>query len=159
MRQLLLCLPLVLALSERPAHALCLGGQPDSSAVAEYVDAQFVMIARVEEQRLVVDPIEDPEGYEGVLYRVHVEHLYKGQLPSGSRPSFLWLYTPNTSARFGMDLAERYLLFVRSDEEGHWVNSCGNSVELAKAEPILRQLGLGLPDGSNLALPFQGGFD
>lgn len=159
MRQLLLCLPLVLALSDRPAHALCLGGQPDSSAVAEYVDAQFVMIARVEERRLVVDPSEDPEGYEGVLYRVHVEHLYKGQLPNGRQPSFLRLYTPNTSARFGMDLAGRYLLFVRSDEEGHWVNSCGNSVKLAKAEAVLRQLGLGLPGGTNLPLPFQGGFD
>lgn len=155
MRPRLYWLVLVLVLTAGSAHALCLRGRPETGVAAEYRDAQFVLVARAEERRIVIDPIEDPDGYEGELYRVDVEQLYKGRLPNGKRPSELWLHTPNTSARLAMSVGERYLQFVLSDESGHWVSSCGHSVELDEAGPLLHALGLGLPDtlGSEATRP------
>ncbi|MCC2962030.1 hypothetical protein LK540_16500 [Massilia sp. IC2-278] len=125
------------------AWALCEGGHPNLPLVQEMREARFVVIAQPQTFTRVQDLAEDPEGYTATRVRLKVDEVLYGKTPAEVKGGLLDIVEPNTSARFGLDerdAGKPYLLFVYAGEDGHWVNACGHSGELASSRATLRQV-------------------
>lgn len=121
--------------------AYCEGGKSSNLSIADEIkQTSFIVIGTVTQQNLVVDPVEDPQGYEAVLFRVSVESIVYGKAPSYVSSEYLTLYTPNTSSRYQMEIGQKHLLFVSEGADGFWINSCGNSTEYKKSKPIIQTI-------------------
>jgi hypothetical protein len=119
------------------AFAFCSGGKYPNIGVAEEMrESDFIVIGTLSAMKIVVDPVEDPEGYEAQLFQVKISKILRGTPPKYAMQSYFTVFNVNTSARFPIgpeDLGKQYLLFVRSSPDGYWINSCGNSDELDKS--------------------------
>lgn len=124
------------------AWAYCEGGRYPNLTVREELRATpLVIIGRVVERRIVVDPVRDPAGYEAEIHRVRIEQVVHGTLPPQAKVGqVVSFYGENTSSRFPMAEGTRYLLFVSRAFDQLWINSCGNSVDAERAGPVLRQI-------------------
>jgi hypothetical protein len=126
------------------AGAYCEGGRyPNITIAEELKESDFVIVGRLESRMLVVDPVEDPQGYEAVLYKVKIEQVLHGQPPEYATKMYLTIVNENSSARFPIyekDIGKEYLMFVYSGPDGYWVNSCGNSDELSKSKEKIDQI-------------------
>jgi hypothetical protein len=124
-------------------YAYCDGGKyPDISVSEEIQKTEFIVIGTVKSRKIVVDPKEDPEGYEAEIFHVDVEKTLYGAPPAYLDKQFLRLYNDNTSSRFPMDEGQKYLLFVSSGSDGFWVNSCGNSGKLNVSMEVIKGIQL-----------------
>ena len=109
-------------------YAYCDGGMYPNISIAEEIEkSEFVVIGMVVSRHIVVDPVEDPEGYEAEIFRIRIETVLKGEPRPPLIKPYLSVYNVNTSARFPMDVGKKYILFVYLGRDGFWVNSCGNS--------------------------------
>ena len=112
------------------AFALCADGRhPD--ALAELKASDLVVTAIVVSSR-DESSADDPQGIEDTIYAVRVLDVFKGN-PCRS----LKIRSENTSARFPMQVGEKYLLFITSDGKTHFVDSCGRSGLLKDRAPEL----------------------
>jgi hypothetical protein len=50
------------------------------------------------------------------------------------------IYNFNASSRYPMGVGEKHVLFVTLDDDGFWVNSCGNSSPYERATKTLQEL-------------------
>jgi hypothetical protein len=105
-------------------HAWCEGGYPNISVKDEIKKCEFIVIGTVVKRYIVVDPIEDPEGYEAEIFHIEIESVLQG---NPQKKPYLSVYNDNGSSRFVMHVGEKYLLFVYSGSDGFWIDSCGNS--------------------------------
>lgn len=136
MRNLILSAAFLFILNPCILLAYCEGGKyPNITVAEELQESQLVVIGEVTSRMIVVDPIEDPEGYEAEIFKFKIEETLVG--PSKKEIS---LYNVNTSARFPMDVGMKYFIFVRKDDDGYWVNSCGNSDEYDKSAKIILEV-------------------
>ncbi len=113
------------------ARAVCL--TPDGEAMAgrpsvaqEYKNSDYVVKGFVESAKVIPDP-EDPQGFLGAEYKIHVSDIYKG-----APLRKITLYTGNDSGRFFMEVPGLYVLFLhkREGNRNYVVDNCGNSKEL-----------------------------
>jgi hypothetical protein len=125
MRKMLLASILMCISSQ--LFAYCEGGYPNISLANEIAKADFIIIGKVTSRRIVVDPKEDPQGYEAELFQIKVNSILNGNPKQNIIKPYLTVYNNNDSSRFVMDVGETYLLFVYDGMDGRWVNSCGNS--------------------------------
>lgn len=122
----------------RQTHAYCDGGKYPNIAVPDEIKvSQFVVIGTVIARKIVVDPIEDPEGYEAEIFHVKVKQVLYGHPKQGALKPYLAIYNANTSARFLMDMGEKYLLFVSEGADGFFINHCGNSGEVTESKSTM----------------------
>lgn len=129
-----------MAISTPVAWSYCEGGYPNVTVAEELRQTPLVVVGKAVNRMIVVDPIEDPVGYEAEIFSVEIERVVHGKLPLGIKPGFtMAVYNPNTSARFPMSVGVRYLLFVHNDF-GWMIDSCGNSAEMTHADPALKQI-------------------
>lgn len=130
------------AIGSPSAWAYCEGGRyPNVTVSQELRSTPLVVVGSVVNRMIVVDPIEDPAGYEAEIFSVRIERVVHGALPAGVKPGFtMSVRNENTSARFPMNVGMRYLLFVSHDFGEIWINSCGNSVDMARADPVMKQI-------------------
>jgi hypothetical protein len=105
-------------------YAWCEGGYPNISVKEELNKCKFIVIGTVVKRYIVVDPIEDPEGYEAEIFHVEIESVLQG---NPQKKPYLSVYNDNGSSRFVMEVGKKYLLFVYSGIDGFWIDSCGNS--------------------------------
>jgi hypothetical protein len=125
-----------------PASAYCEGGRyPNVTVQEEIPEADFIVIGTVTNRRIVVDTVEDPEGYEAELFQVEIEDVIRGTPPDHAMKPYLTIYEENASSRFGMEVGVRYLLFVSASADGYYINSCGNSGVLSESADILDVVG------------------
>ena len=124
----------------RPAMAVCLDPHTGISGykipLDEEIDStQRIIMGQVtgKPQILQEDP-SDPIGVTAYLYTVHVLRQLKGTTPEN-----ITIRSENTSARFPMDVGEKYLLFLSKDHD-FWVNSCGNSAPLEESGDALYRI-------------------
>lgn len=120
--------------------AYCDGGYPNVTVADEIKKTNFIAIGKATSRKIVVDPIEDPEGYEAELFQVEIEKVLYGN-PSGYVvKGYLTLYNANTSSRFNMDIGESYLMFVSDYLDGFFINSCGNSGTVTESKEIIKTI-------------------
>jgi len=104
----------------------------------EFAKSDFVVTVRYvgEERHATAD---DPEGYVEIVYTLTVVRSYKGGLKPGQR---FQVATPNSSARFVIDGAEPYMLFLGRQDDGQLlsVDSCGNSGPISGHQAALAQI-------------------
>jgi hypothetical protein len=118
-------------------HAYCEGGKyPNISVSDEIKQTSFIIIGTVTQRLLVVDPINDPEGYEAELFHVKVERILYGKPPVYITDQYLTLYNFNASSRYLMEVGEKHLLFVSANQDGFRINSCGNSTDSIEIKTI-----------------------
>ena len=120
--------------------AYCDGGYPNITVADEIKEANFVAIGKVTSRKIVVDPIEDPEGYEAELFQVEIENVLYGTPPEYVVKGYLTLYNVNTSSRFNMDVGESYIMFVSEYWDGFYINSCGNSGTVIKSKEVIKTI-------------------
>lgn len=120
--------------------AYCDGGYPNVTVVDEIKKANFVAIGKVTSRKIVVDPTEDPEGYEAELFQVEIGKVLYGTPPGYMVKGYLTLHSINTSSRFNMDVGESYLMFVSESSDGFYINSCGNSGAVIKSKEIIKTI-------------------
>lgn len=120
--------------------AYCDGGYPNVTVADEIKKTNFIAIGKVISRKIVVDPIEDPEGYEAELFHVEIENVLYGNPPGYVVKGYLALYNENTSSRFNMDVGESYLMFVSESFDGFYIDSCGNSGTVTKSKEIIKSI-------------------
>lgn len=108
---------------------------PDISIAEELKKSDFVVIGTVSSRLIVVDPVEDPEGYEAEIFKFKIEEAL-----SGNPKKEIRLYNENNSGRFPMEVGKKYFIFVRTGDDGYWVDSCGNSEEYYKSAKIISEV-------------------
>ncbi len=108
---------------------------PEISVAQEIERSKFVVIGTVISRMIVVDPLKDPEGYEAEIFKFKIEKTLKGQ-PG----KIISLYNVNSSARFPMEVNKKYFLFVDTDEDGYWVNSCGTSKKYQDSAKVMDEV-------------------
>ena len=96
-------------------------------------DAYAVAIGTVTAKKASDDPRAG--GDAGTRYHLKVQRTLRGE----KRGSFD-LFTPDTSARFPMEVGHKYLVFVMKDDDAFFIDSCGNSGELAERALTVRAL-------------------
>ncbi len=102
--------------------AMCYDGH-SLGVEQEFADSTAVVVAKIIQMQDVQEDQSDPAGITATIYTAHVMTWLKGK---GSRE--IRIRSPNTSARFPMDLQAVYLLFLSTDAHGYFVDSCGNSL-------------------------------
>ena len=113
-----------------PAVAACLLN--DYSVPAEYERSAAVVTARVIAER----PAAESAGYyEGVVYTVAVEKVYRGEIPGT-----VDIFTENSSGRFPMQTNGRYVLFIYRETGRLMVDNCGNSGPVGEKTEVVRAL-------------------
>lgn len=120
--------------------AYCDGGYPNVTVADEIKETNFIVIGKVTSRKIIVDPIEDPEGYEAELFQVKVESVLYGTPPEYVIKGYLTLHNANTSSRFNMDIGESYLMFVSDYMDGFFINSCGNSGTVTERKEIIKTI-------------------
>jgi hypothetical protein len=138
MRKSLFALACLVAFND--SFARCAGGYPNVSVGQERKQSDFVVIGKLSDVRLVVDP-RDPVGYDALLFQVKISRVVSGSAPGYARNGYFTIFNENTSARFPIyqdDVGKEYLMFVRSGPDGHWLDSCGNSDELGRSDEKLK---------------------
>jgi hypothetical protein len=115
-------------------YAYCDGGYPNISVAEELKKSEFVIIGSTSSRKILVDPIENPQGYEAEIFQVKVERVLSGKPKEYVTKEYLTIYNYNASSRFPMELGKKYLLFVSEGADGYWVNSCGNSNEIEQSQ-------------------------
>lgn len=120
--------------------AYCEGGYPNISVSDEIKKCEFIVIGTVVSRHIVVDPVEDPEGYEAEIFHVEVENILSGNPKDYLIKPYLSLYNYNASSRFPMTVGEKYILFVYSGNDGFWINSCGNSDTYNEAKETINEI-------------------
>lgn len=112
-------------------QAVCLNGHP--SVAEEYKSAKAVVVATVLAERLIPSP--DNEFYDGTLYRVRVDKVFRGNLGDE-----IEIFSENSSGRFPMTVGAKYLLFTHMVSGQMQVDYCGNSGLFSKRGKELRQV-------------------
>ena len=85
----------------------------------EYQESHFVFEGKVlSEKRAPESATED----EATLYTVQVLQRFKG-----APERTLVIRSENNSARFPMTVGEKYLIFAGKDQNGLFIDNCGNS--------------------------------
>jgi hypothetical protein len=123
----LFCLCWLLVVAPFDHSGACVNGYP--SVAREYGESAFVFVGTVIAERQ--EPAEDdPQGFfDGVTYTVRIDEQFKG--PSQKTVS---LFSENSTARYPMQLRQRYLVFVYLESgQRYAVNNCGNT-ELFRAK-------------------------
>ncbi len=132
---------IALLIYSAPLHAYCEGGKYQNISVSEEIKkCDFIIIGTVVSRKIVVDPVEDPIGYEAEIFDVEVESILYGTPKEKLTKPSLSVYNENTSARYPMIVGEKYLLFVYLDNVGFWINSCGNSTLYKKSEEPIAEI-------------------
>jgi len=122
-------------------YAYCEGGKyPNISVSKEIKECEFIVIGKVVSRHIVVDPIEDPEGYEAEIFHIEVESILNGHPQDSMIKPYLAVYNGNDSGRFIMHVGEKYLLFVYSGNDGFWINSCGNSDTYTRGKETINEI-------------------
>ena len=114
--------------SPRAPAPACLRGH--LSVEQEYRESWAVFVGQVLQSREV--PEAPPNWLGGTRYIVHVTRTFRG-----SPPSYLDLFSENSSGRFPMDSGALYLLFAYRDLGRTAIDNCGNSGLLSKTTAIL----------------------
>lgn len=106
--------------------------QPDPTVACEFLNSDAVFVGTVISVRAV--PAHGQE-LDGWLYELTVEELFRGP-----RRNALDVFTENSSGRFPLEVARRYLLFA--DEVGgrFEITNCGNSALASRSPGIVREL-------------------
>jgi hypothetical protein len=131
---------MVLLLYSRQLYAYCEGGYPNISVSDEIKKCEFIVIGTVVSRYIVVDPIEDPEGYEAEIFHIEIESILNGTPKDKLIKPYMSVYNDNDSGRFPMHVGEKYLLFVYSDRDGLWINSCGNSATYNRGRETINEI-------------------
>jgi len=108
---------------------------PDISIAEELKRSDFVAVGTVISRFIVVDPVEDPEGYEAEIFKFKIE-----QTLSGNPKKEIFLYNENNSGRFPMEVGKKYFIFVSTGKNGYWVDSCGNSDEFKTSSNVIAKV-------------------
>jgi hypothetical protein len=72
---------IILIFISATAFAWC-ENYPDISIADEMKKSDFVVIGTVTTRLIVVDPIEDPEGYEAEIFKFRIEEVLSGLKPA-----------------------------------------------------------------------------
>ncbi len=120
----------LLVLFGTPGLAVC--PQPHPRVCAEFFKSSPVFVGTVVSKRTV--PYEG-DFLDGWIYRLRVHRLFRG--PTGN---FVEVFTENSSARFPLDVGQRYLLFAERYGGRFVIDSCGNSGLLSQAGETIRQI-------------------
>lgn len=123
-----------ISLISNSVYAYCDGGYPNISVAEELKESEFVLIGSTISRKILVDPIEDPKGYEAEIFQVKVERVVSGKPKEYVTKEYLTLYNYNASSRFLMEIGKKYFLFVSEGADGYWINSCGNSSEIEPSQ-------------------------
>ncbi|MCL2860757.1 MAG: hypothetical protein FWF46_09550 [Oscillospiraceae bacterium] len=111
------------------AEALCYGDADHPihpSIEKEYKSSRFVVEGAVLVEQRVSSP-DDPMGYEKMLYTIEIARIFKGN-PKHK----ITIYSLNNSAGFPMYLGTNYIIFAQEDDDGLFIDNCGNSGETKK---------------------------
>jgi hypothetical protein len=111
---------------------------PNVTVAEEIKGADFIVTGKVISRKIIVNPIEDPEGYDAELFQVQVEQTLYGKPPNYVLKEYLSLYNVNDSGRFPMVVGEKYLMFVSTGSDGFYIDSCGNSGTLTESKEIIK---------------------
>ncbi len=113
-----------------PSFGFC--PQPDPTVVCEFLNSDVVFVGEVISARAV-----PPRGAEldGWLYDLTVQESFRGP-----RTRMIEVFTENSSGRFPLDVAKKYLLFANELDARLTITSCGNSALLSKAQEAIREL-------------------
>lgn len=124
----LLCL-----LTASLAHAFCYA--PQLRVSDEFYVSPVVLNGIVVNSRDLPDPA-DRDSITGTIYLFRVGHIYHGNVAATIK-----IYSDNSTARYPMDLNQRYLLFLTKDDKGRWVvDNCGNSKLWSQSAAVRREL-------------------
>jgi hypothetical protein len=118
-------------LAAKLVHAVCLNGHP--SVAGEYKSAKAVVVATVVAERRI--PSSDHEFYDGTLYRITVDKVFRGNLGHDAE-----IFSESSSGRFPMTVGAKYLLFTYAASGRMQVDYCGNSGLLSKRRKELREV-------------------
>lgn len=100
--------------------ALCVDGRHPS--VAQEFEASKYVIIGMQFGEHVVTSSDDPEGVAATIYSVNPVERFKG-----NEAHKIEIWSENSSSRFVIEKGKKYLLFIRSDPDGFYVDNCGNS--------------------------------
>jgi hypothetical protein len=131
---------MALLLYSEQLYAYCEGGYPNVSVSDEIKKCEFIVIGTVVSRYIVVDPIENPEGYEAEIFHIEIESILNGTPKDNLIKPYLSLYNFNASSRFPMTVGEKYILFVYAGNDGFWINSCGNSDTYNSGKEIINEI-------------------
>lgn len=107
--------------------------QPDPTVACEFLNSDAVFVGTVTSVRAV--PARG-EYLGGWVYTLTVEELFRGP-----RANTLDVFTENSSGRFPLEVAKRYLLFADEVTGRFEITNCGNSMLVSRSPAIIRELG------------------
>ncbi|HLG87256.1 MAG TPA: hypothetical protein VKZ79_08670 [Alphaproteobacteria bacterium] len=117
-----------------PAAAICLEPSP-VHVCTEYFRSDDVVQGKVLSQRKFPDT-PDPNNIEGWFYKFAIDKTYRGDAKGT-----IEIYTGNDETHFPLEVGHSYLLFVNRNQQGRIApDACGNSVELSKADSVLKAI-------------------
>lgn len=131
----LACL-LVLGVDEC-AWSLCYGNSDHPiypSIQEEYKLSKFVFVGVVLQDKKI-SSFDDPEGYVATLYTIKVLKMFKGR-----RSLKIVIRSENTSSRFQMDVKREYVIFAQNNNNGLFLDNCGNSGLLENSKNIIAKV-------------------
>jgi hypothetical protein len=114
------------------ASAACYSGHP--TVGAERRESKFVISGRSLASRDAMSS-DDPAIVGKTIYDVAVLKTYKGA-PGRT----ISITSVNTSSRFPIDVGKVYILFISEYGGDYFVDSCGNSGEIAEKKTVLNEL-------------------
>jgi len=107
--------------------------KPDPTVVCEFLNSDAVFVGAVISVR--VAPPRSAAELDGWLYELTVQELFRGP-----RTRTIEVYTENSSGRFPLDVAKKYLLFADKHDGRLTITNCGNSALLTKAQKAIQEL-------------------
>ena len=114
-----------------PARIVCLQGHP--SVDGEYHRRPIVVTGTVQRDT----PAPARAGYfEGRTYLVRIDERFRG----ADSTKTLLIFSENSTGRFPMSVAGRYLLLVYREKGRLFVDNCGNSGELVQRRAAVARL-------------------
>jgi hypothetical protein len=119
-RRLILSFLLLLLGVVDTCYALCVYDRHPSVS-QEFTTSTYVIIGMQVHERSVSSD-DDPDGVAAIIYSVRPIEVLKGV---AGRNISIW--SENTSGRFVIEKGEKYLLFVKTSDEGLYIDNCGNS--------------------------------
>lgn len=102
------------------------------AAPAEYKQSQVVIIATVQSARPVPQTWDSLDGTD---YLVHIDQKVKGK-----QSDEMTIFSEHSADGFSLEIGKQYLLFLNEKYQRWEVNSCGNSIALDQAAPVIKQL-------------------
>jgi len=107
--------------------------QPDPTVACEFLNSDAVFVGTVISARAV--PPRGATELDGWLYDLTVQELFRGP-----RTKTIEVFTENSSGRFPLEVAKKYLLFASEYNGRLTIDNCGNSALLSKAQTAIGEL-------------------